>query len=92
MKVKELLSDETKWIKGDYARDKSGKTAFPNSLDAACWCLHGAIIHCYYQSIKYSSVERLVRKELQLASIHKWNDDPKRTFQDVRKLVEKLNI
>ena len=79
MKVRELLSDETKWLKGDYSAN--GR-----------YCLRGAINACYAvgSNEKYAVMMR-VRQMLD-DSITNWNDAPERTFSDVRALIEQLDI
>ena len=42
----ELLADETKWIKGSSARNKSGAAVDPGSTTACRWCMVGAIERC----------------------------------------------
>lgn len=42
-KTYELLSDPKRWIKGDFARDKTGHTVGFHAPEATCWCLVGAI-------------------------------------------------
>lgn len=48
MKIKELLSDPHNWIQGDFALDNYSHPVPSNSEDAACWCLYGAAVRCYY--------------------------------------------
>lgn len=38
-----LLSDENRWTRGKYARNKEGVGVPPESEEAVCWCLTGAI-------------------------------------------------
>ena len=47
MKVKDLLTDESKWTKGAYSRDAEGETTDLLDRGAVCWCLRGAIDLCY---------------------------------------------
>lgn len=41
-KVRELLSDPNKWLKGRLANNDKGVGVDPNSPDATCFCLLGA--------------------------------------------------
>ena len=41
--VRNLISDERHWTKGQYARDERGKSVHPSSPTACKWCLTGAI-------------------------------------------------
>ena len=42
-KIKELLSDESKWIQHFYAKRNDNTHVDALSLEACCWCLLGAI-------------------------------------------------
>lgn len=93
MKVKELLSDESKWTKETYARSSDGKPTAWFNQDAQCWCLLGAINLCYGGN----SLDKLgmIRYALGLEFLSNavdWNDHPNRTFSEVKALVEKLDI
>lgn len=91
MKVKELLTDESKWTKGVYARTAEGHRADSSKPEAVVFCLLGAIHRCYSHLGKHEVVKR-VEKELSGRSPCNWNDDPATTFADVRSLIEKLDI
>lgn len=92
-KVKELLSDESKWCKRTYARDANDVSISADS-DAACsFCLLGAIHRCY--QIGSIDVIKRVRTKLQIESyetVGTWNDNRNTTFADVKALVEELDI
>lgn len=47
MKIKELLSDESKWTQGAHARDKDEIPVNSQSPEAVRWCLVGAWEKCY---------------------------------------------
>lgn len=94
MKIKELLTDETKWTKGSFAKDKYCTAVFATSSNAICWCLSGAMIKCY-SGDEYISVSKLVSNRLRRLSfgdIIKFNDDSEITFENVRNLIEGLDI
>lgn len=42
--VRELLSDESRWTQGEYAKDGLGKCVGPKDKNACSWCLVGAFI------------------------------------------------
>jgi len=94
MKIRELLSDESKWTKGVVARDKLGIALGPRNEKAVCWCLLGAAVRCYDYSPQYSEVIWKIRKALGLVKplTSEWNDDPARTFAEVKALVEELDV
>lgn len=92
MKVKELLSDSSKWIQGANARDRNGRKIAPESPYAICWCLFGAIVRCYaYCPDQCIKVANHILVEYQML-LPKWNDAPERTFADIKELVERLDI
>ena len=96
MKVKELLTDESKWIKEWFAMSERGRYVPPNSRLACKWCLRGAIRRCYevVDNLYTDNVVDVEQKVVNVIgmSIPKWNDAPERTFADVKKLVEELDI
>lgn len=91
MKVKELLSDSSKWTQGSFAKDKFGEVTKIDSKDATCWCLQGALQLCYGNYSINPSIYDKVKSEIN-RSIPGWNDTPERTFEDVKQLVETLDI
>ncbi len=89
MKVKELLDSPEKWTQRANARDSHNLPVNPECDHAACWCLIGAIIRCY--PLGSSDVVRRVDRNVG-CYVNNWNDAPERTFDDVKQLVEELNI
>ncbi len=98
MKVRDLLTDETKWAKGRSACDKGGETTPYDAPNAVAWCLAGAITRCYevgeaWDTLATRAYDVLrARGQLPLGGIGEWNDSPARTFTEVRALVEELDI
>ena len=100
MKVKELLSDESKWTKGVLARTADGTACSPTSQHASCFCLLGAIDHCYAGSpcqIDISIVKlkraigRVVKHTPIPMTISQFNDYHA-TFEDLKKAIEIADI
>ena len=92
MKVRDLLTDESKWCKLDYARNKFGKGIDCDHPNACSWCLVGAIRKCYPDE-HYDKVRMMYRLPvIQPSGVTGWNDAPERTFAEVRKLIEELDI
>jgi hypothetical protein len=90
MKVRELLSDESKWTKGYVARDIQGYPVLNFRDGRACsWCLVGAIRYCYSM---YDPIWIKVKVKLGCSVISEWNDTPGRTFAEVKALVEELDL
>lgn len=101
MKIHELLSSPDKWTKGCLARDKEGNRLFSTDPNAVCWCFLGAMQMCYRGLSKRIDVmckvsdrigELSPNKEQGFDSIHKWNDSPERTYEDVIKLAKELDV
>ena len=95
MKVKELLSGPEKWTQSVYVRNKDGTPTQLGAAEAFSFCLRGAIYFCYCDATGRYWTEDKAHKALNLPpceSLAEWNDAPERTFEDVRKLVEELDI
>lgn len=94
MKIRELLTDESKWTKGTYGRDRQGNPVPYYSQKATAFCLSAAIFRCYPQQNKGTKLYRKIQKILGIGrkSIPGWNDDPARTFAEVKALVEELDV
>ena len=87
-KVRELLIDESKWHKGNFAIDSEGLEVSPNDKNACKWCLMGAIKKCY-QGAEYVLVLNKVHRKIN--NIFHWNDSFAK-FEDVKRLVDELDI
>jgi len=94
MKVRDLLTDESKWTQRASARDIRGFNIQPRDERAVRWCVAGAMYCCYRddeESAPWSKIDRYLEL-LEYSNIVGWNDDPKRTFLDIRDLVMTLDI
>lgn len=91
MKVRELFSDESKWKQGVGSTNSAGEKVPYDDPTAVCWCLLGAIYHCYSVTKGRLVEERLMtrlfgngkRKLGDCLSV--WND--RHTFAEVKRLV-----
>ena len=90
MKVRELLSDESKWTKGNWARTGDGLGVYYECPEAVCWCLDGAIHLAYGDD--WLPVRGKVCEHLGVTHLWDWNDSSRRTFAEVKALVEELDI
>ena len=90
MKIKELLSDSSKWCKDVLAKDKNGQPIDYANENACKWCLGGAIALCYTGK-RYVKICKIVESQIP-GTIPEWNDEEGRCFEDVKRLVEELNI
>ncbi len=91
MKIRELLTDESKWTQGASARNKDLSSISPFSKDAKCFCLSGAGYACYGSEWMSTDARKKLLAELENDHIT-WNDHLSRTFAEVKALVEKLDI
>ena len=95
IKVHQLLVDKSNWTQGRYALDIDGKFVHPGDK-AVCWCLWGAIIQVYVATTQptINSIIDIItpRISYNYSSITDWNDDPDRTFEQVRNLCVELDI
>jgi len=91
MKIKELLTDESKWTQRSFAKTSSGRTVTWDDPEACCWCLAGAGRKCYGWTVWRDSIRDVIEAEINTDSVY-FNDFPKRTFAEVKALVEKLDI
>ena len=87
--VASLFRYEKRWIQGDYARNIEGLNTNFGGLNARQWCLAGAIykVYPFTWSEMMEKIEKLIR-----GSIIHWNDNPRRTFKQVKALVKKAGI
>lgn len=104
MKIKDLFTDESKWTQYEMARDKTGKRVYPESPDAVCWCLEGALIICYGKNADEAREARgKLRKAIGdiggeyifsnfLPSIYRWNDFSGTTFAMIKELVTRADV
>src|SRR6266508_1642683 len=108
MKINELLSDKSKWTQHAYARLPTGEPCASSHPDAVSWCLLGAVNRCYPADRGLENrheIERRLRAAIQCQTLgtadlgdehrpylHRWNDHPLRTFDEVLELVEKAGV
>lgn len=96
MKVRELLTDSSKWMQWGLAKDAKGKRVNPKQDFAQSFCLVGAIMHCYPESGFAEAMTkvrmRINRERPEPLSITFWNDESSRKFEEVKALVEELDI
>lgn len=94
MKIRELLSDESKWTKGFYARNAHGAIRPSKSEEAVSWCILGAIEKCYGGKKAdgvFLRIEAAYPSKL-YSCVDDWNDSKKTKFEDVKRLVVELDI
>lgn len=92
MKLKELFKSEANWCQRSLALDKDSNPTGYYSPDAVCWCLEGGIAKCYVENFE---IRKKIASKIYADNMWDftfWNDNPLRTFQDIYKLVNELDI
>jgi hypothetical protein len=97
MKMMELLNRKTKWTRHSFAETKTGKATTTANKSATKWCLYGALLKCYPTQKRAMKVSQKLNLALQKLypddhSIIYFNDSPKTTFKDIRKLLKEANV
>ena len=95
MKVQELLATPEKWTKGAWARDNNGKLVAAPKGEA--WDLEGAIFYCYpgkkahwYLKLVQGYINKF-HKHLP-RDLAEFNDSNEIKFEDIRKIINKLDL
>ncbi len=91
MKLKNLFKTKSTWTQEAFARNKNNDIVSVNSRNSVKYCLMGGLIKCYKFNDHPNILDKLF-KETGTTNLVTWNDSSLRKFQDVKKLVNKLNI
>jgi hypothetical protein len=95
VKVKDILTDESKWTQGVDARDGYGRRCDPCSSSAVSFCVTGAAMRAYQYSAhaQNKAIRALLRAiPSEYADLESWNDETDRTFDEVRRLIELAGV
>jgi hypothetical protein len=102
MKAWELLDSPEKWTQGTSARNVFGQPVPSTDPSAVCWCASGAIGCCYptaYQPSGTFPIHARLANYLakqpyrpESGTISLWNDDPRRTYEEVVAVLKELDI
>jgi hypothetical protein len=96
VKVKDVLADASKWTQFADARDSEGKVCDVDSDRAVSFCLWGALERAYGGGELVAAIERIGEaigtRTAGMVSIRAWNDDRRRTFDEVRKVLEMADV
>ena len=93
MKIKELLSDESKWTQGCMARDEHGYSVDSVNKSAASWCLAGAAQKCYPPGLNYlGAMSKLDSYIPGTAGVITFNDHAGTTFADIQRLLQEVDV
>lgn len=95
MKMYELFSKPGTWTCKTFARNISNNSCTYDDINANCWCILGAVYHCYdkneWDEIRSKIYEKLNPNKY-VISTSEWNDDSQRTQGDVYNLCKELDI
>lgn len=87
--VRSRLASPSAWTQGLSARDAAGSGVNQYSRRATCWCLHAALMVESARlktmvSEPYQAIHDIIGEE----PIIEWNDHPRRTHDDVLKVLD----
>lgn len=71
--AKALISDPSKWIKGEYAEDSEGNSVEPEAWYACKFCSLGAIRHANNYETDYTDPVHFLEQALKI-DVPAWND------------------
>ena len=90
MTVQQLLSNRDRWVQRKTAVDKQGLEVDPRHPDACRWCIVAAIYRCYRAAgARHRALDRL-RAIVPLPV--EWNDNPRRTFTEVKRVIVQAEL
>jgi hypothetical protein len=99
VKVKDILTDESRWTQGALARDERGEPCEPGDDRARRWCVLGALCRVAADDAAINAAIDAVGQAvgvhdytLAIEEIGEWNDCPSRTFDEVRHVIEKADV
>lgn len=89
--LQELYARDWTWTQGAAARTLDGRAVNASNPKACCFCLAGALAVIYSDEADIK-VRAALRYRTHPLWLSEWNDDPGRTIDDVRKLVEEAGV
>jgi hypothetical protein len=97
MKAKDVLSEPSRWTQGACGRDKLGRPCSPLSENAVQYCIVGALMRAYSRELHNAVYDRAIKAIVDIygeepISMVYWNDEPGRTFADVKKVLETADV
>lgn len=90
MKVKDLITNRSRWCKHYYAKDRQGNSVKPDSPFAARFCLWGGLMRCYPNDAARARARAKLQEVIGMPITH-FNDAVAK-FPDVRRALEKANV
>jgi hypothetical protein len=100
MKASDILTDQSKWTQGAFARDEHGEMRRPDDDRASRWCILGALRRAYGDTDALGHaiwaisqvIPSLDGDSISGYDVAAWNDEPERTFDEVRKFIELADV
>jgi hypothetical protein len=100
MKAMDILTDRSRWTQEAFARDEHGEMCRPCDDRAEKWCVLGALIRAYgYTAAMDNAISALSQvipsldgDSISGEDIASWNDEPGRTFDEVRQFIELAGV
>ena len=86
VKPSDVMTGPEKWTQGAFARADGGAEVLLNSNRAVCFCAEGVL----RKTAVAPFLEVIELRWIVRNYIGKWNDDPTRTFEEVREALLKL--
>ncbi len=97
MKIKTFLTKDN-WIKGHKAVNRDGTPCEPELVHGVKFCVVGALDATTRSRSSYLKLYGFLRQQefnpqlSDMAPVSRWNDDPATTFEEVRAVLEYLDI
>lgn len=88
-KIWEQITKDS-WTKGSYSKDQKGEPCLLPYQVPTSWCAVGWILRVYPGQME--AMKSVVEKYIPDDTLVKWNDDPKRTFEEVLDLFKRADI
>lgn len=96
MKAYEVIDTPEKWCKGHVAVNAEGIPLDVYSKNATAFCIYGALHIAYlgqkYDGPGYNEHAKRIRQEIAPQTISQFNDNPRRTHEEVISLLKRLDI
>jgi hypothetical protein len=94
VKIRELLSDPTRWTQHFLSRDEKGNYVSPESEEACAWCFLGAVYKCYDPSERGRILDRIYAEIGSIAYLNDGHANYKGLtgYQGVVEVVTTLDI
>lgn len=97
MKAYELI--EKGWCQHHYSFNAMGYVTGPDNTNVVAWCIMGALVKAYpynrnnkVSDYDFRDIVHRIEEEIGNISIIDYNDNPKRTKEEVVALLKKLDI